>query len=67
MPGMNGSQLAREIVNQDPEAKICFVTAIELLHSELEQVFAKSSEICVMRKPVPMNVLLKLVKSRIGT
>jgi two-component system catabolic regulation response regulator CreB/two-component system response regulator ChvI len=65
MPGMNGVDLARAIWRVQPNAKICFVSAFEILTNELEAEF-KNKEICTfLKKPVMPKVLAEHVEKQI--
>ena len=59
MPDINGFQLCREIRKKDKKAKICFLTASEI-------VFDTSNEFAnyiLIKKPIENNNLIRVVNS----
>lgn len=66
MPGMSGIELALEVLKLDPSARICFLSALEVVPSQLALVFKNPKDQCVMKKPVAMNALVRLVKRCLG-
>jgi DNA-binding response OmpR family regulator len=63
MPKMNGFQLYAKIREQDPKAKICFLTAIATFNEEFRKtrlVLAKTiNEDYFIQKPIKMEDLIK--------
>ena len=60
MPGMNGIQLYKEIRKKDIEAKICFVTASEII-SGIADKFPPGYTI--IKKPIENNDLIRILNS----
>lgn len=62
MPCMNGLDLARAIWRIQPRIKICFMSAFEILTSELEAEF-NTKEICTfLKKPISPRLLAEHIK-----
>jgi CheY-like chemotaxis protein len=66
MPHMDGFKLYQNIKNKDNEAKVCFITAHEEFLNDFRRLFPHLQEVdCFIRKPVEMDNLVKIVKSKI--
>jgi CheY-like chemotaxis protein len=66
MPHMNGFELYQNIRNKDNEAKVCFITAHEEFLHEFRRLFPYLEEVdCFISKPVEMDNLVRIVKSKI--
>ena len=59
MPDMNGFQLYREIRKKDKKVKICFLTASETI----PDITKEFSEICIFKKPIENNDLVRIVSN----
>lgn len=62
MPKMNGFELYREIMKKDSNARVCFITAFEINHSEFRKLFPSVDVNCFIRKPISITELASLVK-----
>jgi DNA-binding response OmpR family regulator len=66
MPGMNGFELYEKIKHIDDKAQVCFITARVDAIDEFRRLFPSLQEMdCFVRKPVDMDNLVKIVKSRV--
>lgn len=65
MPGMHGFGLCNEIRKFDIKVRICFLTATEDTHYESfrKQAYPNYEEICIIRKPIENELLIKRIKS----
>ena len=67
MPGMNGFELYHKIKGIDDKAQVYFITARVDAIDEFRRLFPDLQEIdCFVRKPVEMDNLVKIVKSKVG-
>ena len=66
MPKMNGFELYQKIKNKDEKAKVCFITAFEEYYSKFIESFPNLEVDCFIRKPIPLNELVKIVKSKLN-
>jgi DNA-binding response OmpR family regulator len=60
MPGINGLQLHKEIRKKDIEAKICFLTASEIISGIADKF---SPVYTIIKKPIENNDLIRIVNS----
>jgi DNA-binding response OmpR family regulator len=65
MPGMSGFDLARHIWHQDPNAKVCFLSAFEIYEAEANKVFKDFNTRCFIKKPVTASMLVEHFKAHI--
>jgi DNA-binding response OmpR family regulator len=65
MPKMNGFELYKEIAKMDKKVKVCFMTAFEIYHDEFKRSFPKLSLNCFANKPISINTLANLLKSKL--
>ncbi len=66
MPGMNGFELYQKIKGVDDKAQVCFITARVDAIDEFRRLFPSLEEAdCFIRKPVKMDNLVKIVKSKV--
>ena len=67
MPVMNGFELCQKIKDKDKKVQVCFITACVDAIDEFRRLFPDLQEIdCFVRKPVEMDNLVKIVKSKVG-
>jgi DNA-binding response OmpR family regulator len=65
MPVMNGFELCQKIRDKDKKVQVCFITARVDAIDEFRRLFPDLQEIdCFVRKPVGMDNLVKIVKSK---
>jgi DNA-binding NtrC family response regulator len=66
MPQMSGFELYSKIKEIDDGVKVCFITAFEDYHNEFNKLFPHLEESeCYVRKPITMQDLIRIVKSRV--
>jgi CheY-like chemotaxis protein len=63
MPRMNGFQVARAIRRIDPDAKILFITAFEILSREFERIFPEAYIQGFVEKPFRPETLFSKIDS----
>ena len=67
MPNMNGFELYQKVKSIDYEAKVCFITAYEESLNDFKKLFPSLEQVdCFLRKPIEMQNLVKIVKSKLG-
>lgn len=66
MPRMSGFELCKEIRKQDRTAKVCFVSAFEVHGEEMKKYLSEEDEKCIIKKPVSMNELVKIINEEIS-
>jgi response regulator RpfG family c-di-GMP phosphodiesterase len=62
MPAMNGFELCTEIIKIDVNVKICFMSAGEVNHEAVRELYPTISIGCFIKKPVKMEYLVRRVK-----
>jgi DNA-binding response OmpR family regulator len=65
MPKMNGIDLSRQLLELDPNVKICFITAGEANIEVLRELYPTRDIGCFIRKPVTINQLVRRVKAEL--
>ena len=70
MPKMNGLELYQKIREKDKGkenggVKVCFVTAFEEYFKEFERVFPNSEIDCFIKKPISIDKLVEVVKTKL--
>lgn len=65
MPDMNGFELCTEILKVDINVKICFMSAGEVNHEAVREIYPTISMGCFIKKPVTMNYLIKRIISEL--
>lgn len=60
MPGVDGISAAKEIQRYDREAKILFVTAEQIYHSDLPP---ELSDALILRKPFSMDEFMRAIRT----
>ena len=65
MPGMTGFELARRIWVINPNARVCFFTAFEMLENEAKLVFPTLKDHCFLKKPISPNALAKHLQTHL--
>ena len=66
MPEMTGFELYQEIVNIDPDIRICFITSFELYYTNLKEIYPILKNYRFLQKPVSMKKLLALVSQHLA-
>jgi len=65
MPKMNGIDLYRQLLELDPNVKICFITAGEANIEVLRELYPTRGIGCFIRKPVTIDQLVRRVKAEL--
>ena len=65
MPNMNGFELCTEILKIDVNVKICFITAGEVNHEAVRELYPTISIGCFIKKPVTIDYLLKRINAEL--
>ena len=65
MPKINGVELSRQLLELDPNVKICFITAGEANIEVLRELYPARDIGCFIRKPVTIDQLVKRVKAEL--
>jgi DNA-binding response OmpR family regulator len=65
MPKMNGIDLSRQLLELDPNVKICFITAGEANIEVLRELYPTRDIGCFIRKPVTIDQLVRRVRAEL--
>lgn len=65
MPKINGIDLSRQLLELDPNVKICFITAGEANIEVLRELYPTRGIGCFIRKPVTIDQLVRRVKAEL--
>jgi DNA-binding response OmpR family regulator len=65
MPDMNGFELCTEILKIDVNVKICFMSAGEVNHEAVRELYPTISIGCFIKKPVTIDYLLKRIMAEL--
>jgi DNA-binding response OmpR family regulator len=65
MLDMNGFKLSTEILKEDVNVKICFVSAGEVNHEAVRELYPSISIGCFIKKPVTVEYLVKRIKAEL--
>ena len=65
MPDMNGFELCTEILKIDVNVKICFMSAGEVNHEAVRELYPSISIGCFIKKPIAINYLVKRIKAEL--
>ena len=65
MPDMNGFELCTAILKIDVNVKICFMSAGEVNHEAVREIYPTISIGCFIKKPVTINYLIKRIKAEL--
>ena len=65
MPDMNGFELCTEILKIDVNVRICFMSAGEVNHEAVREIYPTISIGCFIKKPVVVDYLVKRVKEEL--
>jgi DNA-binding response OmpR family regulator len=63
MPKMDGFELVRNMRKVDPVVKVCFLTALNIIEGELEQVFPGIDHSLLVQKPMMIGPLLRIIEN----
>jgi CheY-like chemotaxis protein len=65
MPVMNGFELSTKILEIDPNPKICFMSAAEVNHEALREIYPAINIGCFIKKPISVEYLVRRVKAEL--
>jgi DNA-binding response OmpR family regulator len=65
MPKMNGIDLSRQLLELDPNVKICFITAGEANIEVLRELYPTRNIGCFIKKPVTIDQLVGRLKAEL--
>ncbi len=65
MPDMNGFELCTEILKVDVNVKICFMSAGEVNHEAVRELYPSISIGCFIKKPIAIDYLVKRIKAEL--
>jgi DNA-binding response OmpR family regulator len=65
MPDMNGFELCTAILKIDVNVRICFMSAGEVNHEAVREIYPTISIGCFIKKPVVVDYLVKRVKEEL--
>ena len=65
MPGMNGFELCTEILKVDINVRVCFMSAGEVNHEAVRELYPTISIGCFIKKPIAIDCLLKRIKAEL--
>ncbi|MCD6037759.1 MAG: putative signal transduction response regulator [Nitrososphaeraceae archaeon] len=56
----------QKIRDKDKRVKVCFITAFEDYHNQFQELFPNLKVDCFIKKPIPSNQLVKIVKAKLN-
>ena len=62
---MNGFQLCERLLAIDIDVKVCFMSSGKINREALRDIYPAISVGCFIRKPVPIDYLLKRIRSEL--
>jgi DNA-binding response OmpR family regulator len=65
MPGISGFQLAKGLRETDPKIVICYLTALDIVDEEYQQIFPNETPDYLVKKPSLLSNLVKAVKKQL--
>ena len=65
MPDMNGFELCTEILKVDLNVKICFMSAGEVNHEVVRELYPTISIGCFIKKPIAIDYLIKRIMAEL--
>jgi len=66
MPKMSGFELCSQLRKQDKTAKVCFISAFEIHEEEMKKYLPDEVDKCIVKKPVSMRELVRIISKEIG-
>jgi DNA-binding response OmpR family regulator len=66
MPEMSGFELFRKIRMQDKTAKVCFISAFEVIQEEMEKYQPEDEGMCIVKKPISMRELVRIINEELS-
>jgi two-component system, OmpR family, response regulator ChvI len=65
MPGINGFELAKELKKIDPKIAICYLTALDVVDEEYQQIFPNEKTVSLVKKPSALSNLVRVVERQL--
>lgn len=65
MPTMNGFEFCEKILKLDMNVKACFMSAAEINHEALREIYPSISIGCFIKKPVTIDYFVKRLKAEL--
>ena len=65
MPDMNGFKLCTEILKVDINVKNCFMSAGEVNHEAVREIYPTISIGCFIKKPIAIDYLIKRIMAEL--
>ena len=65
MPDMNGFELWTAILKVDINVKICFMSAGEVNHEAVREIYPTISIGCFIKKPIAIDYLIKRINAEL--
>ena len=65
MPDMNGFELCTEILKVDINVRVCFMSAGEVNHEAVREIYPTISIGCFIKKPIAIDYLIKRIKAEL--
>jgi DNA-binding response OmpR family regulator len=65
MPDINGFELCTEILKVDLNVKICFMSAGEVNHEAVRELYPTISIGCFIKKPITIDYLIKRIMAEL--
>lgn len=65
MPGIDGFQLAKELRKIDPKIAICYLTALDVVDEEYQQIFPNGKPFSLVQKPSALSIIIRVVERQL--
>jgi DNA-binding response OmpR family regulator len=65
MPGISGFQLAKELRKIDPKIAVSYLTALDIVDEEYQQVFPNEKPASLVKKPSALTNLIRVVEKQL--
>jgi CheY-like chemotaxis protein len=65
MPSMNGFEFCEKILKLDMNVKVCFISAAEINHEALREIYPSISIGCFIKKPVTIDSFVERLKAEL--
>jgi DNA-binding response OmpR family regulator len=65
MPKMNGFEFSKQILKQDLDVKICFMSSGQINEEALRENYPMLSIGCFIRKPIEIEELVKKLRAEL--
>lgn len=65
MPGLTGFDVAKQVWDKDPDARICFFSAFDIYEKEAQVVFKDIKTVFFVKKPIGTAELARFIKDHL--